>query len=152
LHDLLARWLVAGERDRSELSERPEERPIVYTDGAAPRILSALATIVVATAESRQAHTCAEALRAFAGVAPRLKDDEDRAAFDDALDMVLPAVIQHAELPRLKQALAELERVLDEVGHDSSRVAEVRKLLSEATRQLLPKASDEPEAAHPKLG
>lgn len=34
--------------------------------------------------------------------------------------------------------------------HQADRVQEARELLSEATRRLLPKASDEPEAAHPR--
>jgi hypothetical protein len=150
LHDLLARWLVAGERDRSDRSIPQDELPVVYVDGVVPRVLGALATAVVASAESRQVHTCAELIRAFAGVAPRLRDDRDRAVFDQTIDSVLPAVIQHAEVPTLKDALAELEQVLNEHGHDASRVAAVRVLLSEATRRLLPKASDEPEAAHPR--
>jgi hypothetical protein len=150
LHDLLARWLVAGERDRSGRSVSLEEMPVVYVDGAVPRVLGALATAVVASAESRQAHTCAELVRTFAGVASRLRNDNDRAVFDQTLDSVLPAVIQHAEVPTLKDSLAELEHVLKERGHDASRVCEVRALLSEATRRLLPKASDEPEAAHPR--
>ncbi len=37
-----------------------------------------------------------------------------------------------------------------ENGHDTTRVSEVRDLLAEATRRLMPKASDEPEAAHPR--
>jgi hypothetical protein len=47
-------------------------------------------------------------------------------------------------------ALRELQEVLTEHCHKGSRVADVRELLSEATRRLLPKASDEPEAAHPR--
>jgi hypothetical protein len=68
----------------------------------------------------------------------------------EALDSALPSVIQHAEVPALKAALRELQEVLTEHGHEGSRVADVRELLSEATRRLLPKASDEPEAAHPR--
>jgi hypothetical protein len=150
LRDLLTRWLDAGERDRSERSQRPDELPIVYVDGAAPRILGSVATIVVATAESRQAQTCAEALRAFAGVAEHLQSDNDRRVFAEALDSALPAVIQHADVPTLKIALRELEEALEVHGHETSRVAEVRRLLGEATRRLLPKASDEPDAAHPR--
>jgi uncharacterized membrane protein len=150
LHDLLARWLVAGERDRSERSEQPPEEPIIYIDGAVPRVLGSLARLTVATAESRQAQTCAQLMLAFAGVAPRLQSENDRATFDQTLDSCLPGVIQHAEVPTLAQALQQLEKVLREQGREAARVGEVRRLLSEATRRLLPKASDEPEAAHPQ--
>jgi uncharacterized membrane protein len=150
LHDLLARWLVAGERDRSDRADGPAEEPIVYTDGVVPRILGTLARVTVAAAESRQAQTCAELMLAFAGVAPRLQNDSDREIFDTALDSCLPSVIQHAEVPKLTEALDKLERVLAEQGHEAGRVSDVRRLLSEATRRLLPKASDEPEAAHPQ--
>ncbi|GAT65344.1 membrane protein [Planomonospora sphaerica] len=150
LRDLLARWLIAGERDRSDRADRPEELPVVYVDGVVPRVLESLATAMIASAESRQAQTCAELLRAFAGVAPRLRRDDERAAFDATLDGVLPSVIQHAELPELTEALRDLERVMDECGHDASRVARVRALLWESTDRLLPKPSDEPEAAHPE--
>jgi uncharacterized membrane protein len=150
LHDLLARWLVAGERDRSDRAETPHEEPIVYTDGVVVRVLGSLARLTVASAESRQAQTCAELMLTFAGIAPRLLNDSDRATFDDALDSCLPAVIQHAEVPRLKEALDKLERVLRQQGHEADRVSQVRRLLAEATQQLLPKASDEPEAAHPR--
>jgi hypothetical protein len=87
---------------------------------------------------------------AFAGVAPRLQSENDRATFDQTLDSCLPGVIQHAEVPTLAQALQQLEKVLREQGREAARVGEVRRLLSEATRRLLPKASDEPEAAHPQ--
>ena len=150
LADLAARWLVAGERDRSVHSARPQELPVVYTDGAVPRAMDALATVVVASAESRQAATCAEALRGFASMATRLQSDTDRGALAAALDSCLPAVIQHAEVPKLKSALAELETTLQRRGLDASRTAQVRHLLTEATRQLMPKPSDEPEAAHPR--
>jgi hypothetical protein len=49
----------------------------------------------------------------------------------------------------LKKSLRDLQGVLQEFDLDGSRVLQVRELLSEATRRLLPKASDEPEAAHP---
>jgi uncharacterized membrane protein len=150
LRDLLGRWLAAGERDRSDRSMQPQDLPVVYVDGAVQRILKSLATGVIATAESRQAQTCAELIEAFAGTVPRLRNDEERRLFGRALDSALPGVIQHAELPRLADSLQQLEETLDRCGYDSSRVAETRALLSEATRRLLPKASDEPEAAHPR--
>ncbi|GAA3152847.1 hypothetical protein GCM10010466_49770 [Planomonospora alba] len=149
LRDLLARWLVAGERDRSGRAGRQEELPVVYVDGAVGRVLGSLATLLVAGAESRQAQTCAELLRAFAGVAPRLRSEEERAMFGRALAAGLPSVLQHAEVPSLAQALQELERVMRECGYETSRVARVRSLLSEATARVLPKPSDEPGAAHP---
>lgn len=43
LHDLLARRLVAGERDRSDRADPPDEEPIVYTDGIVWRVLGTLA-------------------------------------------------------------------------------------------------------------
>lgn len=110
----MTRWLIAGERDRSEWADR-QELPVVYRDAAVGRILETLATLVVATAESRQAQTCAELLTAFASLAPRLASSSDVAVFERSLDRVLPSVIQ------------------------------------QATRRLLPKASDEPEAAHPGI-
>jgi uncharacterized membrane protein len=149
LRDLVARWLVAGERDRSDRSQRPRELPIVYVDGAVPNILDALTTVVVASAESRQVATCADALKGFGDIARRLQKGKDRDEFAEALDSCLPAVIQHAEVPKLKKSLRDLQGVLQEFDLDGSRVLQVRELLSEATRRLLPKASDEPEAAHP---
>jgi uncharacterized membrane protein len=150
LRDLLTRWLAAGEPDRSDRAQRSDELAVVYTDGVVPRVLSSLATITVATAESRQAQTCAELVRAFTGLVSRLRNDDERAVFDQALDSVLPAVIQHAETPRLVQALRRLQEVLASNGRPDDRIAEVCELLSEATGRLLPKASDEPEAAHPR--
>ncbi|MEC5199604.1 putative membrane protein [Arthrobacter sp. PL16] len=149
LSDLLGRWLMAGERDRSERSTRQDELPVVYTDGAVERGLTALSTLLVGSSESRQAQTTAKILHSFARLIPRLQD-KDRAAFDDALDSALPAVIQQAEIPPLRDALAELEKVMNEHGHDAERVRLVRNLLTEATSQMMPKPSDEPEAAHPR--
>ncbi len=37
LSDLLGRWLIAGERDRSDRSTRQDALPVVYTDGAVER-------------------------------------------------------------------------------------------------------------------
>jgi uncharacterized membrane protein len=149
LRDLVGRWLIAGERDRSDRSERPDELPIVYVDGAVNRILVSFSTLVVASSESRQVRTCAELLLSFARLAPRLESRLDIDTFDRALDASLPAVIQHAEVPLLRDALDELVAALEDTGHDASRVVEVRELLAEATRRLLPKPSDEPDAAHP---
>jgi hypothetical protein len=148
LRDLLTRWLLRGERDRAD--QDAQTLPVVYVDGVTRRIMDAFATLIVATAESRQAQTCAELASAFAHIAHRLESDEDRAAFDAALDSSLPAIIQHAELPRLQSALSELSTALERTGSDAERVNTVRELLTEATRRLLPKASDEPEAAHPR--
>jgi len=150
LRDLLTRWLQAGERDRSDRADQPEELPVVYLDGVTPRVMGSLSTVVVASAESRQAQTCAELVRAFAGVLPYLRTDDEHRLFHDSLDAVLPSVIQHAETLRLQEALRWLERAIAEHGRDATRVVEVRHLLAEATRRLLPKASDEPEAAHPR--
>jgi hypothetical protein len=147
LRDLLARWLSAGERDRSDRAERPEVEPVVYVDGASGHVLGALANAVVASAESRQTQTCAEALNAFASLVPRLRTHEDRTEFDVALDGVLPAVLQHARTGRLAQALAHLEQALSDNGHAAERVGEVRALLAEATRALRSKPSDEPNLA-----
>lgn len=149
LRDLAGRWLIAGERDRSHLTSRQEEAPVVYRDGAVERIAAALATLVIGTAESRQEQTCAELLHAFADLVPRLENDADRRAFGEALDSSLPAIIQHADHPRLREALAALVGELDREGYDTSRVREVQDLLTEARLRLLPKGSDEPEAAHP---
>ncbi|NKX54184.1 DUF2254 domain-containing protein [Arthrobacter sp. E918] len=148
LSDLLGRWLIAGERDRSDRAEQPEELPVVYLDGAVEQGIRALATLVVGSAESRQAKTCAEIIRAFARIAPRLRE-EDKAVFEEVLDSALPALIQHAELPVLRDSLRDLEEVLEQAGHDVARLAETRGLLAEASRRLMPKPSDEPEAVHP---
>lgn len=59
-------------------------------------------------------------------------------------------MIQQAEIPPLRNALAELERTMDRHGHDSTRVGLVRDLMREATVQLMPKPSDEPDAVHPR--
>jgi hypothetical protein len=59
-------------------------------------------------------------------------------------------VIQQAEIPPLRDALAELRQVMHRHGHDTGRIALVMDLMSEATAQLMPKPSDEPEAAHPR--
>ncbi|MET8142718.1 hypothetical protein ABZU32_20640 [Sphaerisporangium sp. NPDC005288] len=123
---------------------------MVYIDGAVPRVLESLSRVVVSTAESRQAQTCAEAVRAFTTIVARLRTSQDRACFDEALDTVLPAVIQHAELPTLRAALAELRAAMDEHGRHSTRVTQTQDLLTLATQRLLPKPSDEPEAAHPR--
>ncbi len=150
LDDLASRWLLAGERDRSSRAADEDERAVVYEDGAVERVLLSLGTLLVATAESRQAQTCAKILRAFAGIAPRLQSEKEKRAFDESLDTALPGVIQHAEIPVLSRALRDLERVLREHGRPADRVAEVRELLTEATRRMLPKPSDEPEAARPR--
>jgi uncharacterized membrane protein len=143
LRDLLGRWLIAGERHPPGSSQLP----IVYRDGVIEHVLVSFATLIVASSESRQAQTCAEVLRAFARLAPRLGTDENRALFESALNSALPAVIQHAELPPLTDALGQLERVLTESGRDASQVRRVRGALREATRRLVPKPSDEPESS-----
>jgi uncharacterized membrane protein len=143
LRDLLGRWLIAGERHPPGSSQLP----IVYRDGVIEHVLVSFATLIVASSESRQAQTCAEVLRAFARLAPRLGTDENRALFESALNSALPAVIQHAELPPLTDALGQLERVLTENGRDASQVRKVRGALREATRRLVPKPSDEPESS-----
>lgn len=150
LGDLAGRWLIAGERDRSSLAAGVEALPVVYPDDAIRRIVSALATLVVGTAESHQPQTCAQLVRTFSDLAPRLGNDNDRAAFTDALSSCLPAVIQHAELPRLRDALERLRLALTNSGLDTRRLKEVQRLLAEADRELLPKASNQPAAAHPE--
>ncbi|MDN4610631.1 DUF2254 family protein [Arthrobacter burdickii] len=149
LSDLLGRWLIAGERDRSDRSIARDELPVVYTDGAVERGMVALSTLLVGASESRQAQTTAKILHSFARLLPRLQDT-DRPAFDQALDAALPAVIQQAEIPPLRDALAELEKVMDRHGHDTERVRLTRDLLREATVRMMPKPSDEPEAANPR--
>jgi hypothetical protein len=149
LSDLLGRWLIAGERDRSDRSIARDELPVVYTDGAVERGMVALSTLLVGASESRQAQTTAKILHSFARLLPRLQDT-DRPAFDQALDAALPAVIQQAEIPPLRDALAELEKVMDRHGHDIERVRLTRDLLREATVRMMPKPSDEPEAANPR--
>jgi hypothetical protein len=39
---------------------------------------------------------------------------------------------------------------MDRYGHGSARVGLVRDLMREATVQLMPKPSDEPDAVHPR--
>jgi len=149
LTDLLGRWLISGERERSEESRERERLPVVYGDGAVALGLAALGTLIVGSAESSQVQTCTELIRSFARLVPRLHDS-DRKDFEESLDAALPAVIQHAGVPMLHHALQELEKVMYEAGHDAARVGEVRGLLTEATRRLMPKPSDEPDAAHPQ--
>jgi uncharacterized membrane protein len=148
LSDLLNRWLISGERDRSERADQPDELPVVYVDGAVPLGLASLSTLLVACAESQQPQTCAELIRSFTRLVPRLHD-EDKASFEEALNAALPAVIQQAEAPALRNALQELEQAMRTAGQDASRVAQVRRALAEATRRLEPKPGDEPEAVHP---
>jgi hypothetical protein len=150
LADLGVRWLVAGERDRSDRADQGEELPIVYVDGAVERVMKALAALLVATAESAQAQTAAHVVTAFTALVPRLESEADTAALVRAVDSALPAVIQHAELPQLADALTRLTEELDAAGMSSNRLREVRGALTEATARLLPKPSDEPEAARPR--
>ena len=150
LRDLLGRWLISGERDRSERSDTDEDLPIVYVDGAAERAITSLATLVVASAESRQTQSCAEILKAFSSIAPRLESRSERDLFQQCIVSVMPSVIQQAELPPLTDALEELAEVMDDEGFDPAKVRETVGLLREATRRLLPKPSDEPDAAHPQ--
>lgn len=149
LRDLAGRWLLAGERDRSSIAEGADALPVVYPDGAVGRITSALAALTVVTAESRQAETCAQLVQAFTDLAPRLRNEYDRTVYNDALNSALPAVIQHAELPHLRLALQRLRAAVGDNGADASRIGEVQALLADANRKLLPKASDQPDAAHP---
>jgi uncharacterized membrane protein len=148
LSDLLNRWLISGERDRSERADQPDELPVVYVDGAVPLGLASLSTLLVACAESQQPQTCAELIRSFTRLVPRLHD-EDKESFEEALNAALPAVIQQAEAPALRNALQELERAMRTAGQDISRVAQVRRALADATRRLEPKPGDEPEPVHP---
>ena len=149
LRDIAGRWLLAGERDRSDRAERQPTLPVVYLDGAIDRVFGALAVLVIGTAESRQPQTCAELLRAFAGLAPRLRNDEDRRVFAAALDACLPAVIQHAQPPVLARAIAQLVAALKDAGLRADRVEEAGRLLDVAQERLVPKASDDPAAGHP---
>lgn len=146
LSDLLGRWLISGERDRSDRAKEHDELPIVYTDGAVARGLTALSNLVIATAESRQVQAGAELMRSFARLAPRLHaiDKED---FGQALDACLPAVIQHPEAPALRNALAELETALQKADIPTRRLARVRDAMHSSSERLMPKPSDEPEGA-----
>ena len=114
-----------------------------------PLAVAALGTLIIGTVDSSQVQTCAELVRSFARLVPRLHDS-DRADFDDVLDASLPAVIQHAQVPSLRNALEELESAMRDAGHDTERVAEVRRLLAASARQLRPKPSAEPDSAHPQ--
>ncbi|MGN6441084.1 MAG: DUF2254 family protein [Arthrobacter sp.] len=148
LTDLLGRWLIGGERDRSEQSRENKELPVVYGDGATQLGLAALGTLIIASAESSQVQTCTELIRSFAHLAPRLHDS-DKKHFEESLDAALPAVIQHAGVPMLRHALKELGTAMGDAGLDAARVTEVSGLLTEATHRLTPKPSNDPAAAHP---
>jgi uncharacterized membrane protein len=150
IRDLVTRWLMAGERDRADVAQAQDELPIVYEDGAAERGADALATLLVATSESRQAQSCAELVRAFAGIIPHVRTDRDRHVLSRALDSALPSVIQHAEIPPLHDALAQLEEVLGAYGFRTERVTETRQLLRLAPEQMSPKPSDQPESVRPR--
>lgn len=149
LSDLLGRWLISGERDRSDRARERNELPIVYSDAAVARGLTALSNLVIATAESHQVQAGAELMRSFGRLAPRLHaiDKED---FGQALDACLPAVIQHPEAPALRTALAELETALQNADIPTTRLAEVRDAMHSSSERLMPKPSDEPEGAAPQ--
>ena len=72
-------------------------------------------------------------------------DDSD--VFQSALDACMPAVIQHPVAPALRNALAELEDALLAAGLNPRRLAEARQALQGASERMLPKPSDESEAA-----
>lgn len=146
LSDLLGRWLVSGERDRSDRSKQTEELPIVYTDGAVARGLSGLSNLVIGSAESRQVQTCAELVRSFARLAPRLHKS-DLLDFQSAMDACMPAVIQHPEVPVLRSALEELKGALLAAGLDPGKLEQAQEALHSSFERMMPKPSDEPEAA-----
>jgi uncharacterized membrane protein len=145
LSDLLGRWLINGERDRSDRSQDREELPIVYPDGAVARGLMALSNLVIATAESRQAQTCAELVRSFARLAPRLQPS-DREGFQAALGACMPALIHHEDMPALHRAMAELETALQRAGLDSRRLAQARDAIRRVSERVLPVPWGEPAA------
>ncbi len=148
LTDLLGRWLIGGERDRSKKSRENEELPVVYGDDIAQLGLAALGNLVIGSAESSQVQTCTELIRSFAHLAPRLHDTDKR-DFVESLDAALPAVIQHAGVPMLRHALQKLDTAMRDAGLDTARVTKVNGLLTEATHRLMPKPSNDPAAAHP---
>lgn len=130
--DLVARWLEAGERDRSPEATRENALPVVYEDGATDRGISALAALIMAATESWQSQTAAELARAFALIAPRLESDDDRAAFTGAIDASLPTLAQRTSVPALTAALEGLSAEMSRAGLDASRVDEVNELLTRA--------------------
>jgi len=60
--------------------------------------------LVIGSAESMQVQNCAELIRSFAHLVPRLHDSDKR-YFEESLNAALPAVIQHAGVPMLRHAL-----------------------------------------------
>jgi len=149
LADLLGRWLLAGERDRSDRAMGQAELPIVYVDGATSQVMRSFSALLIATADSGQAQTAAEVLGALAFAVPRLASQGDKAALSEAIDCALPAVIQHAEIPQLTRSLGRLAVELRAADMDATRVQTVKELLTLATVRLMPKPSSQPESAHP---
>ena len=72
---------------------------------------------------------------------------DDSHGFQSAMDACMPAVIQHPDAPALHNALAELEDALLAAGLNPRRLAEARQALQGASERMLPKPSDESEAA-----
>ena len=132
LRDLAGQWAIADERRQQTASEGPEPLPVVYQDGATSRVLRALATLLVGSSESQQAHTDALIVNSFAHVLPQLTAEHDLQEVTRSLDAALPSITEHAALPALEAALSELVDALDDVGRDARRVKQVQARLRSA--------------------
>ncbi|TLM81810.1 hypothetical protein [Pseudarthrobacter sp. NamE5] len=102
---------------------------------------------VIAGTELRQGQTCAELVRSFARLAPRLHKSDMDDDFQAAMDAFMPAVIQRPEAPTLRNALAELDAAVRRAGRNPRRLQLAREAMHASSERMMQKPSDEPEAA-----
>lgn len=133
LRDLLARWTAAGVRQPADA----EPLPVVYADGLPNKIIHALASLLVVSAESRQHMLAAELLTAFARLLPRLDDEEQQLAVD-GLHRALPVLLSFPLSFQLDRALSLLHDSLCGEGRIAAAdaVAGVSRRLRDDVRQV----------------
>lgn len=137
IRDVLARWAAVGSPDPDRYGG---EVPVVYLDGVVLKAIDSLTSVCLVTAESRQHQTCAEILTAFAATLPHL-DPAQTDHVNEAINLVLPAVVEHAYSAPLERALDRLRRTLAEFGYHTTagKVAEATQRLRSATEEIHPK-------------
>lgn len=110
LHTLLAHW-TQQDPPISAAAQDGDLLPVVYPDTTIREVLSALATILIATGRSGQHHTYTHILDIFAMALPRLTPDHQRIAVD-YLHRALPIATTHTLTPELDRSLTALGGVL----------------------------------------